>query len=851
MNFYKRERLKPQYFTISSGNLVNYGLFAHSTEFVVIDPTSTGPSDILTGGQLNALKQTSSSDFSVLAASFTDSSWTSGGWDMSSDDSFSTQLDTWLSNNIINAFNRSNVVIMRGNVLGTDYTTVFTYPGNQSAFKLFSILSTGSYNSFITEKDTNNILGWGLDAYNQLGTGKVPNRGSPESVVGGRSFSQIAGTKVNAGTTLYSGGVGIEASTGCLWGWGTNSYGNIGNGTTNSLENSPVSVLGGRSFSKVSMCGLGCIALEASTGYAWNCGLNSSGQLGDGTTNYRSSPVSVLGGRSYSEIDQGYIYSLALEGSTGFCWVWGSGYNRGDGRTGSAYVSSPVSVLGNRSFSKIAAGRDYILAVEGSTGYAWCWGSNNAGELGDGTIVNKSSPVSVLGGRSFCSISCNNNLSLAIEGSTGNIYEWGRYGAVTQAWGQGEMGDGTTETRSSPVSILSGRSFSKTAGGYTVSFGIEASTGQVWSWGQNSFGQLGNGLLGASYNESSPISIIDGRSFSKIAGSVYSGLAIEGSTGQAFGWGRNREGQLGNGLYNYNRSPVQTLDGNKFTQVISGYSHTLAIETSTGRLWSWGGNSYGQLGNGTTQFCTFSPDYVLSNKSFSKINVIGHNSYAIEGSTGLAWAWGFNGNVQLGDGTNEHKSSPVSVLCGRSFSQLSWSCAIEASTGFAWAWGVKTGDGTLDQKSSPVSVLGGRSFSLIIGNNNSSCQAIEGSTGLAWYWGISPVSVLGGRSFSKLSSGTGQVLGLEASTKLVWSWGSNNYGELGDGTTESKSSPISILGGRTFSDIYCGSGCCLAVEKITGKLWAWGDNAYGQLGDGTYELRSSPISVNIGYIYSN
>ena len=102
MKLYKRERLDPYYFTVSSGNLVNYGLFAHSTEYVLINPTSTAPTDILSSGQINALKQSSSSNFSVLAANFSDSSWTSNSWDMSSEDNFTSQINTWISNNLTN-----------------------------------------------------------------------------------------------------------------------------------------------------------------------------------------------------------------------------------------------------------------------------------------------------------------------------------------------------------------------------------------------------------------------------------------------------------------------------------------------------------------------------------------------------------------------------------------------------------------------------------------------------------------------------------------------------------------------------------------------------------------------------
>jgi alpha-tubulin suppressor-like RCC1 family protein len=179
-----------------------------------------------------------------------------------------------------------------------------------------------------------------------------------------------------------------------------------------------------------------------------------------------------------------------------------------------------------------------------------------------------------------------------------------------------------------------------------------------------------------------------------------------------------------------------------------------------------------------------------------------------------AYAWGRNNYGQLGDGTTVSKSSPITVLGGiTNWSQLSASTSHSlgvTTTGIAYAWGFGgsgvLGDGTTVSKSSPVSVIGGIT------------------------------------NWSQVSAGDYYSLGL-TSTGIAYSWGSNNYGRLGDGTTTARSSPVTVIGGITnWSQVSAGNGHSLGLIA-TGILYAWGRNNYGQLGDGTTTNRSSPITV--------
>ena len=203
--------------------------------------------------------------------------------------------------------------------------------------------------------------------------------------------------------------VALEASTGNAYAWGINTYGNLGDGTTAS-RSSPVSVLGGKSFSQLMSSGthgnLFVVGIEGGTGNAYAWGFNTEGQLGNNASTHQSSPVSVSGDRSYSQIFVNTGYTglaqgspvIAIEGSTGNAYTWGRTWVPPiliNGFGGSSLQSSPVSVPGGRSWSTILAPVNMLLGIEGSTGLAYTWGQQTLGQLGNGADIFAASPVSI------------------------------------------------------------------------------------------------------------------------------------------------------------------------------------------------------------------------------------------------------------------------------------------------------------------------------------------------------------------------------------------------------------------------------------------------------------------------
>ena len=323
---------------------------------------------------------------------------------------------------------------------------------------------------------------------------------------------------------------------------------------------------------------------------AWAWGLNGDGQLGDDTATSRQSPVSVVGGfTDWVQISAGRFHTAAVR-ANGQAWAWGSNANGQLGDNTITSRSSPVSVVGGiTDWVQIDAGLAHTAAVR-ANGQAWAWGNNPSGQLGDDTTTSRRSPVSVVGGiTDWVQISASVNHTAAVR-ANGQAWTWGSNFF-------GRLGDNTTTDRSSPVSVVGGIPdwVQISAGNYHTA--AVRANGQAWAWGSNSNGQLGDNTTS---DRSSPVSVVGGfTNWVQISAGVGHTAAIR-ANGQAWGWGFNSYGQLGNNTTTYRSSPVSVVGGiTDWVQISGGRVHTAAVRAN-GQAWAWGLNSYGRLGDGTT-----------------------------------------------------------------------------------------------------------------------------------------------------------------------------------------------------------------------------------------------------------
>ncbi|MFC5471295.1 immunoglobulin-like domain-containing protein, partial [Cohnella suwonensis] len=345
-------------------------------------------------------------------------------------------------------------------------------------------------------------------------------------------------------------------SDGTLWAWGDNDYGQLGDGTT-TRRYTPVQVLSG--VQAIAAGARHSLALK-SDGTLWAWGDNSVGDLGDGTTIDRHTPVQVLSG--VQAVASRGFHSLALK-SDGTLWAWGdNAYGQlGDGTTINS--STPVQVLSD--VQAIAAGFNHSLAVK-SNGTLWAWGDNDWGQLGDGTMTRRYTPVQVLSG--VQAVAGGGAHSLALK-SDDTLWAWGYNG-------DGELGDGTTTNSITPVQAQGLSGVQDIAAGYLFSLTLK-SDGTLLAWGDNSSGQLGDGTAADS---STPVQVLSG--VQAAAAGIVHGLALK-SDGTLWAWGYNGSGQLGDGTVGTDRySPVQVVFPQTDAEAVAADKATMAIGYAAG-----------------------------------------------------------------------------------------------------------------------------------------------------------------------------------------------------------------------------------------------------------------------------
>jgi alpha-tubulin suppressor-like RCC1 family protein len=589
-------------------------------------------------------------------------------------------------------------------------------------------------------------------------------------------------------------------------------------------------------------------------GTVWGWGYNNRGQLGDNSVTSRLTPVSILGNsKTFCKIASGYGHTIGLDKNGR---VWGWGYN-GRGQLGDNTITqrnTPVSILGvNKTFCSISGGYINTIGLD-KNGNVWGWGYNNKGQLGDNSVTQRKTPVSILGiNKTFCSITSGRFHSIVLD-KNGRVWGWG-YNYY------GQLGDNSTIQRNTPVSILGvNKTFCSISAGYYHSIGID-DNGKVWGWGYNINGQLGNN---STTNRATPVSILGiNKTFCSISTGYRHTIGLD-KNGKVWGWGYNVYGQLGDNSITSRLTPVSILGVNKtFCSISAGYQHSIGIDDN-GKVWGWGYNLQGQLGNnGTPNRCT--PVSILGvNKTFCKIASGNGHTIGID-DNGRVWCWGNNSNGQLGDNTITLKRTPVSILgVNKTFCSISGGLKHTIGldkNGRIWGWGYNSfgqlGDNTVISKRTPVSILG---------VNKTFCSISAGTyhtigldkNGRVWGWGYNsngqlgdnsitsrrtPVSILGiNKTFCSISAGYYYFMGIDDNGK-VWCWGSNAYGQLGDNSTTQRNTPVSILGvNKTFCSIAGGQYHSVGLDK-NGRVWCWGYNSNGQLGDNTITSKRTPVSI--------
>ena len=672
-------------------------------------------------------------------------------------------------------------------------------------------------------KNDGTVWGWGDNRYFQLGTTSCIETRIPIEITGLNSIIAIS-----AG---YAYNLALK-SDGTVWGWGANWDGELGNGTyTDSIT--PVQVKGVNNqgyltdIIQIYCGGFHSIALK-SDGTVWTWGANWYGQLGDGTSTDRITPVQVKGVNN-----QGYLtgitavsaagegHSLALK-SDGTVYAWGYNWYGQLGINSSNYSLLPVQVRNTADngyltdIIAIEAGYEHSLALE-NDGSVWVWGNNSNGILGDGTSYERKTPIKLDTISNAVSIAAGVRHNVILK-NDGSIWVVGENDKL-------QHGNGTKIKSNQAQMVYINDGIKDISAGDSHSLALK-NDGTILAWGSNNSGILG---IGTNQNTSTPTRVIaeDGVGyFSNVkaisAGNNYS-IALK-EDGSVWAWGINYYGQLGDETTTLRINPVRVkISGTEFLDNIdlisAGNNFSIALKND-GTVWAWGNNSYGQLGdNTTTSRNTAVQVKINANTYLEDIKAIsaGENFVTALKEDGSVWAWGNNSYGQLGDNTTTSRNTAAKVKNndGSGFLEGITSiavgnghCIAMKNNGNVLSWGYngygQLGDGTTITAKLPI---------IVKSDINSNLSDIK-----------------------EVAAGNNFTIAIK-NNDTVWSWGRNNCGQLGNGTeynnnfpTQVKSSGITdyIINVQNISS----KGNHVLALRSDNTLWAWGYNNSCQLGDG-------------------
>ena len=464
-------------------------------------------------------------------------------------------------------------------------------------------ISAGGEHSCAVHR-TGAISCWGNNWHGQLGNGQggTDDAGFAEIANDFYSPLPVSVVGITDATAITTGLLHTCAlhRTGAVSCWGDTGYGQLGNGQSGYIYASavPLAVVGVADATAIAtIWEHSCALHEGGTVSCW--GKNIRGQLGNGQSGDRvvsSVPVRVAGITDATAITAGFEHSCALhEGGTISCW--GDNYlgQLGNGQSGENAMSSviPVQVADITNATAISIGGGHSCALH-RTGAISCWGSNWYGQLGNGQSgenADSSVPVKVKGITDATAISAGFVLSCALH-QDGTISCWGNneYGQL----GNGQSGENADS--SVPVRVADITDATAISAGHEHSCALHR-TGAISCWGYNWYGQLGNGQSGENADSSVPVRVADITDATATTRSGLHSCALR-QDGRISCWGIRESGRLGDGKGGFETSgPVEVIGITDATGIITGSSHSCALHL-TGAISCWGNNEFGQLGNG-------------------------------------------------------------------------------------------------------------------------------------------------------------------------------------------------------------------------------------------------------------
>lgn len=609
----------------------------------------------------------------------------------------------------------------------------------------------------------------------------------------GTTVSQKTGVKVSELENIAEVAAGNNFSLaldiyGNVYSWGRNEWWRLlGNESTESFINKPTKIQGLNNIIKIAANNEFALALDEDGNiYSWDS--NSNGQLGVGSTETTGIlPGKIEGLPKMVDIACGKFHSLAVD-ENGVVWAWGSNNNYKLGLPESGNITVPTQTAISN-ICNVSAGKNHSLAID-REGTVYAWGNNSYGQLGvDVETVAATYIAQMVALSSITEIITTYNHNIAIK-DNGTVYSWGDNTC-------GQLGVKTEETYCSVPTEINSIAFSDISVNGTNTYGVY--NDKLYKIG------LMADMVSFDGKTNTPVKIETGIKFTQVEANRNSAVALD-KFGNVYTWGDGAYYDLGHGEDKSNVYYPKKVEGlPKIKSIAKGKHHTLALDES-GNIWGWGNNSSSEI-SANLKGKVYVPSMLSEISNVRSISAGDGFSAAIK-NDGTVWTWGNNGSGQLGAETANSSPRQVPILnnvnkisCGDSFM-----LALQGTTIYAW------------------------------GNNNSGQLGDETTVSH-----ISPTSIPG--EYRDISAGREFVLAISTDNKL-YSWGRNSVGQLGLNDKNNRSTPTQVKGMLPdMMTCFAAYSHSLAISQ-TGELYSWGEGRSGQMGNNSATTSRLPVKVN-------
>jgi len=350
--------------------------------------------------------------------------------------------------------------------------------------------------------------------------------------------------------------------------------------------------------------------------FAW--GINTHGQVGDNTTARRSTPrQEFTSSTNWKQVPGGYAHTVAIK-TDGTLWMWGNNAHGQLGDNTTASRSTPRQEFTSSTNWKQVSGGRHTAAIK-TDGTLWAWGLNSYGQLGDNTTANRSTPrQEFTSSTNWKQVAAGYRHTVAIK-TDGTLWAWGR--GI-----DGQLGDNTLVEKNTPIQVGTATNWKQVVVAESRSIAIKTD-GTLWAWGHNYFGGLGTGF--GQTKVSNPSQIGTATNWKQVSSAAYFAAAIK-TDGTLWSWGDSANFIVGVGHFGDNTSvavrstPIQEFTSSTNWKQVScagkqTSASTAAIKTD-GTLWLWGSNSYGRLGDNTTEHRSTPRQEITSSTNWKQVS---------------------------------------------------------------------------------------------------------------------------------------------------------------------------------------------------------------------------------------